>query len=783
MLAAIEAGELDALSLDFFDTTSGRAVPRPVVAFRRVGERLAARGLLPVGFDPSAFVPLRIGAEERSRRRQPGRTEVHLADIYDELPASLLAPERRAAAAAAELDVECELAIVDPAVIAVAERARARGLRVAVVSDTYFTAAQLLEILRRAGCDFAPDIVLTSGDLGVCKAAGLHRELVAKLALEPRRIGHLGDDAAADGVAAAAAGLRPLAYLTGDDELRAAMAREAALTLENAGEDGGLSFLRRRAVSRSAAAGAARAGHFRVGATVFGPVFTGYAEWVVDRFSELGLAGGVAFMREGDFLAELVSAAAAARGEELAIAPLWISRAAAFRASIGEVDAAVLRGALVRRAPPRVDEFCCGFGISPASALLPRSSWAADMSSPAVQRRVFAALLAPDVRTRIEQGAAAQRALLLELIRDLAPPQGALACVDVGWGATIQKLLVAALRRAGVEREVLGLYLSASSRAAGAMLEGSIVRGYLASPGDHDAFAELVARSPEMIEQLCTSHVGSVLEYERDSSGGVVPVLGAVPADPQGARERAAVRDGIRFFQAEYLALRRRTHSALPSGEVRRILARFLARPLESEAALVGGWWHDENFGSGAALAIAPRVPAAALVRRSAAELYWDRSVPWPAGVAAQGHPALADELGSYALIGAFGPGESPVHQADRVPARYLLADELDSVVRTVAPRLYQTCAWAASQWSPGADPVPLRHRIADALNEKLKNIAPSLHARAKAAAADAIGSRGAILWPAARRAGWLGEQPRAPRRPRTRRAGQRGPRRPRPRS
>jgi hypothetical protein len=508
---------------------------------------------------------------------------------------------------------------------------------------------------------------------------------------------------------------------------------------------------------------------------VFGPVFTGFAEWVVDRLVELRLPGAIAFMREGEFLAELVSEAAAGRGLHLEIAPFWISRAAAFRASIGEVDAGLLREALVRRVPPRVDEFCRGFGVSPASALLPRSAWAADMTSRAVQHKVFAALLAPEVRSRIEQGAAEQRALLLEALRDRAPSGGPIACIDLGWGATIQRLVAVALRRAGVERELLGLYLSASSRSAGAIMEGSAVRGYLASPGDHDAFAELLARSPEMIEQLCTSHVGSMLEYERDTSGSVVPVLGAVPADVAGVRQRAAVRDGIRFFQAEYLALRRRSHAALPAGEIRRTLARFLARPLESEATLVGGWWHDENFGSGAALAIAPRVPAAALARRSAAELYWDRSVPWPAGVAAQGHPAVADELAAYALIGAFGPGESPVRQGDRAPARYLLADELDSFARTLLPRFYRTCAWAASQWSPAADPVPLRHRVADALNDRLKNVAPSLHARAKAAAADAIGSRGAILWPAARRAGWLGEEPRGPRRPRTRAGAPRG--------
>jgi hypothetical protein len=170
-------------------------------------------------------------------------------------------------------------------------------------------------------------------------------------------------------------------------------------------------------------------------------------------------------------------------------------------------------------------------------------------------------------------------------------------------------------------------------------------------------------------------------------------------------------------------------------------------------------------------------VPAAAVARRSGAELYWGRSLPWPAGVAAQGHPALADELAAYALLGAFGPGESPVRQTERPPLRHLIADELDAVARAFAPAMYRGCAWALSRWSAGSD-TPPRYRVADALNDRLKRVAPSIHARAKAAAVDALGTRGGILWPTARRMAVRPEQRRpARRRPR---GGPRSGRRPR---
>jgi FMN phosphatase YigB (HAD superfamily) len=727
--------------------------------------------VLAPAIEPAAFVAIRTAAEVRARHRRPGRTEVHLREVYDEIPAALISRGRSAEAAAIELDVECELAIVDPSVVALATLARSRGLPVAIVSDTYFSAAELTELLRRAGFDFAPDLVLTSSDAGVCKSNGLLRELAVRLGIAPGRIAHLGDNPAADVLAAAAAGLRGFAHLAGDAELESVLARENALTLENAGIDGGLAFLRRRACSRAVHATARRARHFRLGATVFGPVFTAFAEWVVDRLVERRVAGALCFMREGEFLAELVAGAARARGEQLDLTPLWISRAAAFRAAIGELDAATLREALVRREPPRVDDFCRGFGIDPAEARLPKSVWRAEMDAGGVTNKVLSALLAPAARAHVERDARAQRDMLVECALAGAPPQGPIVCIDLGWGATIQRHFVSALRLAGVEREVLGLYLAASTRASGAMMEGSVVRGFLASPGEHDAFAELVSRSPEVLEQLCTSYVGSTLAYERDASGRAVPTLGALPGDAAGARDRAAVREGIRFFQAQYHALRRPSHGALPTGEVRRIVARFLARPLESEAALVGGWWHDENFGSGSSLAIAPRVSIAAIGRRSGAELYWDRSLPWPAGVAAQGHPALADELAAYALLGAFGPGESPVRHSERAAARHLVADELDAAARTFAPAVYRGCAWALSRWAEGPETPPLRYRFADALNDRLKRLAPSIHARAKAAAVDAIGTRGGVLWPAARRIAVWPEQPPSPRRRRRGRA------------
>ncbi|HYG66939.1 MAG TPA: hypothetical protein VD838_04745, partial [Anaeromyxobacteraceae bacterium] len=92
VIELVRRGEIDALSLDCFDTLVGRAVPRPEVAFRVVGDRLAVEGLLAPHADASAFVHVRVTAEARARLRTPGRTEVTLAGIYDEIPEAVIAP-------------------------------------------------------------------------------------------------------------------------------------------------------------------------------------------------------------------------------------------------------------------------------------------------------------------------------------------------------------------------------------------------------------------------------------------------------------------------------------------------------------------------------------------------------------------------------------------------------------------------------------------------------------------------------------------------------------------
>lgn len=746
LVELVERREVAVLSLDFFDTLSGRAVPTPPVAFRRVGEVLRASGLLPRGFDPAAFTAVRVSAERRARARARARgrgTEVKLAEIYAELPEELLAPEHRARAAALEVKVEGALSIPDPAVLALARRAKARGLRVVVTSDTYLSPDDLLAILRAGGASLAPDLVLTSSHAGTCKADRLFGVLVARLGLAPERIAHLGDNYEADVLGARRAGVRAFHFPQGDAALRHARAREDALSLENPGHDAGLSFLRARAGARASAAPPDLAEAFRLGATVFGPVFAGFADWVADALAAHRCGGAVFFMREGAFLSELAENALAARRDQRRCAPLWISRQSAFRASVATLDEAVIRDALARRTRPTAAELCATFGVAPEEVGLARSRARVPLESEGAVADVVAALLRPAARRRIEASLRAQRALLRAHLAEAAPYPGPVACVDLGWGGTIQRLLARALAADGRSRPLVGLYLATTTRSADLMLDGGVAAGYLASPGRGDRVAELVGRSPEMLEQLCLPPVGSVVGYARGEGGRPVPVLDPYAPDPPGDRSRAAVRAGILHFQATHLTLARRAHGAIPAEAARAIVVRLLTSPSPAEARLLGSWRHDDNFGTAAGGEIAPACPAPELEGRPPASLFDDRSLYWPAGVAARASARAADVFSAYALLGLFGPGAPPGSDPLAKPLRYRIADQLDGAARRWAPALRERLRRAAVARLRLGEPCvpPLRYRAVDAMNDAAKRVAPGVHGGSKRLVDRALGT------------------------------------------
>jgi hypothetical protein len=584
---------------------------------------------------------------------------------------------------AGELDylVEAELAVlravyrVDLDVVQLVELAAVKlGLPVYLVADTCLSAVQVDRLLARtelAGIPFAG--ILTSADVGVGPADGLLDHVVAAgppaarllhLAGDPTETTAVASDASWDceprdggskpreggsrargprDDAAPGAGrdrTRPAGWsvttIRGDTApvgLRAALAGEGLLAdpddaspidLEHG--DFGLTALRARVLRHGPGTRVPHAlrRFWETGATVFGPVFTGFAEWVVERTRELGAEEAFCLMRPGEFLASLLAAPGRAVG--VTATPLWASREVCALANVFEASPAELRaflthagtgtsgwaletagpaggtvGALLRRL--RVD-LAAAPGIS---ALAGRRL---DMPAGLLDEILDELLdtLSHDDRIRGEIVLAAERLRerFLRYLDQRLPDRGPAVLVDLGWDGATQVQLARLLAATGRDVTPVGLYLATGPAVHAHRLAGHRVEGYLVSGGQPARLAGQLLRAPAIVEQVATSEAGALISFDERAT----PLLGLGRASRTQLAQRVAVQDGARAFQRAWLRYRDAESpdsldSVLPSlcgdGARRtllRTLTRFVARPTAAEAAAFGSWRHDGEDGA-----------------------------------------------------------------------------------------------------------------------------------------------------------------------------------------
>ena len=141
-----------------------------------------------------------------------GISEISLSEIYDQGMPN--APDtQREAALEDELAAEARICFAFEPTVQLIRTAKARGIKVIIVSDTYLDAEQLLELITRsAGKDIAGliDQVFVSSQAGVSKSQGLLAKVLKSLRCKPNEVLHIGDNHTADYDGARALGIPAL---------------------------------------------------------------------------------------------------------------------------------------------------------------------------------------------------------------------------------------------------------------------------------------------------------------------------------------------------------------------------------------------------------------------------------------------------------------------------------------------------------------------------------------------------------------------------------------------
>ena len=585
----VDSGDFDLLSLDVFDTLVWRCVPRPTDVFFLLADEVRERGGLFASSSRESFVRERVQAEERARRRTPS-LEVTLADIWAEFPSGYLRGLAPAQVAEIELEVERRLVRVDPALRDLLQRARARGMKTALVSDTYFTSGQI-----RALTGVEADFTLVSCEHGLSKHRGLHRVLLEQSGVPALRVLHVGDNLAADIEGPAVFDVARFWFPKYPEAYEAMSGAELPDTLNRrsaylATDDAGLTALRGRAMF------AAGSEYERWGAGVLGPVVSGFCGWVAERCAELGITDVLCLMREGRILKQVLDAQASG----LATRELFVSRYLALKAAILEGSEEELERFVFRPSPQKRSKLLRQLGLEASDLRLAAGdALLTPAETKALVRRIARD---PALRRKVVRASATVRRNLLRHVAAALGPGGPrkVAIVDLGYRGTIQEAMQRVFDHEGTGLASHGLYLVTGGEVHVTQASGAVAEGWLAENGQPIAMAHTFMRSPEIVEQSLMADCGTTLGH--DDRGE--PVLDEFRIPDEQRRQIAEIQRGLLAW-AHRWARHRSEHGIADTGALKAhyqaICVRAVARPLDIELELFGHWQHDENFGSASA--------------------------------------------------------------------------------------------------------------------------------------------------------------------------------------
>lgn len=611
--AAIAAGRIDLVTSDVFDTLVWRPVAKPRHLFHTMGQRLIDAGHLPSWVDARTFATGRRGAEQQARAAATLRWETPectLEELWALLPdawaVGMTPAEFATAGVALELAVEGEALRPHRHLVDVLNAASHNGVPVILVSDTYFSVAQLAGLLGGAGIDTRGWSIVTSSDRRMNKWGGLLAEVIAESGVGPDRVLHVGDNPSADVIAGQRIGAHVCHVDTAKADDTVTAARQPWVLASDAlASDGGRSATVRAALVTAGSTG--RDPSYQFGVAVAGPLMAGFAGWASLTAERLGASSLHCLLREGGRIAELIDVV---RPQGPPRRLVHVSRWAVMRAAVLTGTPDELERSLARRQQLDAQHVAWAFDCS---VDLARSIVGDRPVDPHRRADVYRAISQSDeLRGAIVARSAELRVGLMAHLQQTMDLDGAaeqpLVLCDIGWGGTIQEGLTDVLRHEGFEREIIGLYALLSPSGERRAASGARLVGYLplfGVDGGAVAAAAVVVRHPELLERINTPRLGTVLGYEIDGS----PIARPDDHDPMSDSLLLAQRGVLDFcerLRSDVLA------DALFASEAASF---WFDTPLVAQAALqsmsavieapdarlataLGAWHHDDIAGT-----------------------------------------------------------------------------------------------------------------------------------------------------------------------------------------
>ena len=656
----LAAGRYKVLSLDVFDTLIWRRVPEPTDIFYRVGCSLRDSNLLAEQVTVTQFAHLRVAAEKAARAKAEAKTgsrEILLVDIYAALPEHIwLDQDSAVTAASREVSIEAESMVLDHDVIDLMDVAKGADVRVVLTSDTYFMRDELTGFLINAGLaeDRIPETLYISNEQGRPKWRDLFDHVLADLSVAPEQLVHVGDNVDAD-VAPCVA--RDISYVFYDKwiglprTLKRELPKEVAKRADwiMAGGDAGLTGLRSRLAQRAPIdLPDDHHAYWSYGAATLAPLFTAYASWVVETAVKHKDATVFGIMREGRFLARLVSHLSQALGQDVDPGEVWLSRRAVVRAALWPDDLSLLAQAVSYCPGPTSDDVLAQLGLSRAdlAGVFKDPNLFDIHAAGGMEAFLTGVSRSDDLQSKLTQFSALRRQKLLSYLKSVlgAGIKPHAIVLDLGYAGTIQTVLQRIIEREGLDITLTGFYVAINSKGRDNVLAGTDLRCLVDGDGYNSDLTRLLERTPDILEHACMCPEGSLDDFDENGQPDLLP--SQRPASQIAQME--AMQDGILAGAGAILDVLGKDCVATPAflSHTAEIVKQSMLYPTPLEVATVGSWLHEANFDLSDQRALADlRVDPAQLEFGGATA--WSslarHEAYWPQGALARVAPALGE--------------------------------------------------------------------------------------------------------------------------------------------
>lgn len=584
------------LSLDCFDTLLWRNSNLPVDVFSELDL-------------PGSGMEARIWAETKARRVIPfqrGQDEVTIEEIYRHMmPAASDADLQ--ARVEAELEAEARNCYGFKPTVDLMRAAKARGLEIMIVSDTYLSKEQLRTLIARAaGEDVAAMIgrIFCSCEYGYSKGGGLFVPVLADLGVSPAAILHCGDNPAADVAAPEKLGIHccHLEQFEPETDQRLRLEASAACLVDPTTRVTVPAYQphRQRIALREADDAATMLGH-----DVLGPIFHSFAGWIKDEAAAQEARTGkptklLFLLRDGYLPAQAYLARYPQDADRVAM--VEISRLTAAKA--GMTDARAIENYVLPELDAGSSEIFAGhllFDKAEAKRLgaLPKAKFAAHIAKPDVIAGITG------------RSAEFARKLVAHLKYHGVADGDSVMLVDLGYNGSVQNLVEARLR------ETMNLTVSGRYLLLRETWQSGLDKAGFADHSRYDLkLLHALSESIAIVEQLCTLPQGSVIDYKADGS--------AVREENSVKSAQSEVRSIVQQACIAFCADANAGFVKAPASDTpetrRRMatasLARLLFLPVESEVQVLSDFDHDVNLGTSDLLKFVDVAAAAQGLRR-----------------------------------------------------------------------------------------------------------------------------------------------------------------------